>query len=208
MSDKVDSSAEVMEGKIVYFVKPGKGNTERVLALVKSRAEELRINTILIASTHGDTAARAARFLDGKKVIAVSHANGMPTDHAGETQPDYQPFTMENRKIVETSGGLVLTMSHAFRGGASSALRKKFNMRTESDIMADTLRVFGQGLKVAIEIAMMAADAGLVSTAERVISVGGTGRGADTAIVLKPVNTADFFDLRIGEILCKPYFHA
>jgi hypothetical protein len=79
-------------------------------------------------------------------------------------------------------------------------------MRTESDIMADTLRVFGQGLKVAIEIAMMAADAGLVSTSERVISVGGTGRGADTAIVLKPVNTSDFFDMRVGEIICKPHF--
>jgi len=39
-----------------------------------------------------------------------------------------------------------------------------------------------------------------------VICVAGSGRGADTAVVLSPVNTNDFFDLKIKEILCKPHF--
>ena len=70
--------------------------------------------------------------------------------------------------------------------------------------MANTLRVFGQGLKVAIEITMMAADAGLVSPEEEVIAIAGTGRGADTAIVVKPANAHNAFALRIKEIICKP----
>jgi hypothetical protein len=67
-----------------------------------------------------------------------------------------------------------------------------------------TLRMFGQGMKVACEIATMAADAGLVRTDEEIIAIGGTGRGADTAIVLQPSYTHRFFNLRIKEIICKP----
>jgi hypothetical protein len=74
------------------------------------------------------------------------------------------------------------------------------------DIVASTLRIFGEGMKVTCEISLMAADAGLVRTDEAVISIAGTGRGADTAIVLCPVNTGDFFRLKVKEILCKPHF--
>ncbi|MBI2979936.1 MAG: hypothetical protein HYY41_03810 [Chloroflexi bacterium] len=63
-------------------------------------------------------------------------------------------------------------------------------------------------MQVACEISLMAADAGLVRTDEDVISIGGSHRGADTAVVLKPVNSTNFFDLRVGEILCKPVFSA
>jgi hypothetical protein len=64
----------------------------------------------------------------------------------------------------------------------------------------------GQGMKVVIEISVMAADAGLVRTDEDIIAIGGSGRGADTAVVLRPVNSNDFFDLKVKEILCKPRF--
>jgi hypothetical protein len=74
------------------------------------------------------------------------------------------------------------------------------------EIIADTLRIFGQGMKVVCEISMMAADSGLVRTDEDVIAIAGSSRGADTAVVLNPVNTHNFFDLKIREILCKPHF--
>jgi hypothetical protein len=50
----------------------------------------------------------------------------------------------------------------------------------------------------------MAADAGLVRTDEECISIAGTGRGADTAVVLKPNYVHRLFDLRVKEIICKP----
>jgi hypothetical protein len=45
--------------------------------------------------------------------------------------------------------------------------------------------------------------AGALSGAD-IISIGGSGRGADAALVLKPAHQNNFFDLRIREIICKP----
>ncbi|MDD5083199.1 MAG: hypothetical protein PHU08_07510, partial [Dehalococcoidales bacterium] len=69
--------------------------------------------------------------------------------------------------------------------------------------------IFGQGMKVVCEIAVMAADSGLVRVDEDVISIAGTGagsggRGADVAVVLKPTYAHLFFELEVREILCKP----
>ena len=185
-----------MEANTVYFDNPGSENTEAVLDIARRRAEELGINTILVASTTGETAVRAMDALKGLRVIAVSHVAGM-------RGPNTQEFTEENRKTVEAKGGVILTAAHAF-SGVSRALRTKFNTVTIGDIIANTLRIFGQGAKVGCEIALMAADAGLVHTDEEVICIAGSARGADTAVVLKPANSNDFFDLKVKEILCKP----
>ena len=187
-----------MELKIVYFETPGRENTDEVLSIARKRAEELGIKTILVASTRGDTAVKAVDVFKGLKVIAVTHFTG----YRG---PNEQEFTDENRKAFESKGGIMLITTHLF-SGISRAVRDKFNTYVIGDIIAGTLRVFSEGMKVVIEIAMMAADSGLVRTDEDVIAIGGTGRGADTAVVLTPVNSNNFFDLKIKEILCKPHF--
>jgi len=187
-----------MELKTVYFDRPGRENTEEVLRVAKQRAEELGIKTVLVASTRGNTAVRAVEVLKGLRVICVTHSTGF-------REPDSQEFTEENRKIVESNGGTVLTTSHAF-AGVSRALRHKFDTIAIGDIIANALKIFGDGMKVACEITMMAADAGLVRTDEEIIAIGGTGGGADTAAVLNPVNSPRFFDLKVKEILCKPRF--
>jgi len=185
-----------MELKTAYFENPGKENTEAVLHIARQRAEELGIKNILVASTKGDTAVRAMDVLQGLRVIVVTHVTGM-------REPNAQEFTEKNRQLVESKGGIILTTAHAF-GGLSKAMRNKYNMPVQGEIIADTLRIFGQGMKVVCEIALMAADSGLVNTGEDVISIGGTGGGADTAVVLTPVNTHNFFDLKVKEILGKP----
>ena len=187
-----------MELKTTYFENPGRENTEEVLRIVRQRAEELGIKTIVVATTTGYTAAKAVDTLQGLRVIAVTHNTGM-------REPNSQEFTEENREIIESKGGIVFTTTHAF-SGLSAAMRKKFSTYIIGDIVANTLRIFGQGMKVSCEIAVMAADGGLVRTDEDIITISGTGRGADTAVVLRPVNSSDFFDLKIKEILCKPHF--
>ena len=187
-----------MEGKVVYFEQPGPENTEEVLRIVKARAEELGIKTVVVATTVGDTAVRATEVFEGMKVVVVTHYTGM-------REPNFQEVTGENRQKIESKGGIVLTTAHAFTG-IGGAMRKKFSMYLLGDVIANTLRIFGQGMKVVCEIVLMAADAGLVRTDEDVIAIGGTGRGADMAVVLSPVNTMDFFDLKVKEILCKPHF--
>jgi hypothetical protein len=187
-----------MEAKTVYFSSPGSGNTDEVLRIARQRAEELGIKTVLVASTTGKTAAEAVDLFTGMKVIAVSHS-------AGFREPDTQEFNEENRKLVEGKGGTVLTTTHAF-AGVSRAMRKKFSTYVIGDVIANTLRIFGEGMKVVCEITLMAADSGLARTDEDVIAIAGTSRGADTAVVIRPVNSQDFFDLKIKEVLCKPRF--
>lgn len=185
-----------MEVKTVYFEEKGPVNTEETLKIARKRADELGIKTIVVASTVGDTAVRAMDVFKGFRVIVVTHVTGM-------RQPDDQEFDDNKKKIVEDKGGIVLTTTHAL-GGLSKAMRKKYNTFVLGEVIADALRIFGQGIKVVCEMACMAADAGLLRTDEDIIAVAGSGRGADTAVVMKPTHTHDFFDLRIREILCKP----
>jgi hypothetical protein len=87
----------------------------------------------------------------------------------------------------------------------SRAVRRKLGTYEVAELVAFTLRIFGEGVKVAAEIACMAADAGLARTDEPALAIAGTGRGADTAIILRPANTARFLDMKIEEIVCMPY---
>jgi hypothetical protein len=65
--------------------------------------------------------------------------------------------------------------------------------------------MLGQGVKVGVEIAYMAADRGYVRTDEDVLTISGTGKGADTALVIRPAPSASCLDLRVREIIAKPW---
>jgi hypothetical protein len=180
----------------VYFRKTGTANTARTLELARARAEALGIRKVLVATTTGATGAQATQALQGLEVIAVTHSTGFG-------KPDTQELTPRNREAIEAAGGTILTCQHPF-GGVGRAVRKRLGTYQVEEIIAFALRTFGQGIKVVAEIALMAADAGLVRTDEPVIAVAGTGRGADTAVILKPTNAQTFFDLRFLEIICMP----
>jgi len=181
---------------VEYFGKTGESNTDRVLELVARRADELGIDTVVVASTRGTTGIKAVEKLKGKKVVVVTHS-------AGFREMDSIDLTAENRVMIETGGGEILACQHAL-GGVGRAVRKKFGTYLTEEIVAHVLRIFGEGMKVAVEIVLMAMDAGLISGRKDVIAVGGTSRGADTAVVIKPANVHSFFDLKVKEIICKP----
>ncbi len=180
-----------------YFPKPGPANTEAVIEAVVRRARELSIDRVIVATCSGRTAFEVRRSFDPSlKVIAVTHVTGF-------YEPNIQELSEEDRRALQAEGVEVLTCAHAF-GGVGRGVRNRVGTYQIDEIMAYTLRIFGQGTKVAVEIALMAADAGLVRSDEDVISVGGTGQGADTALVLRPTTSSHFFDLRIREVICKP----
>ena len=62
----------------------------------------------------------------------------------------------------------------------------------------------GQGFKVAVEAALMAADQGALPLKKEALALGGSASGADTALILAPVCSSAFFDLRIREVVCMP----
>jgi len=185
-----------IERVTVYFDSPGDENTDRVLEEAKRRAEELGIRDVVVASTRGETGVKASKLFKGYNVIVVTH-------HTGFRRPNFQEMTEENRRLIEEYGGKVYTGTHAFMN-VERAIRNKFGTAYPTEIIAQTLRLFGEGMKVAVEIVAMAADAGLISTDRDVISIAGTGRGADTAIVVKPENSIRLFDMTVREVIAKP----
>jgi uncharacterized protein len=180
----------------LYFEKPGPQNTRRTLEIAAARANELGVRNIIVASSSGKTGVLAARIFNGKNLVVVTHSTGF-------IKPDLQEIKPALRRQIESLGGKILTAQHAF-GGVNRAVRKKLATYELDEIIAFSLRTFGQGTKVAIEISLMASDAGLISTREPCISVGGSDSGADTALLLRPANAQTFFDLRVLEVLAKP----
>jgi hypothetical protein len=178
------------------FEKPGAQNSRQTLEAAACRAEELGLRNIVVASSTGKTGVMAAELMRGRNLVVVTHSTGF-------LKPDYQELRPALRRKIEGLGGKILTGQHAF-GGVNRAVRKKLATYELDEIIAHTLRTFGEGAKVAVEISLMAADAGLISTREPCISIGGSDSGVDTALLLRPANAQTFFDLRVLEVLAKP----
>jgi len=196
MSAEKNKNASELSLPCVYFKNTGGKNTKRTLEIAVNRAEELGIQNVVVASSSGRTGVLAVELFKVNNLVIVTHSTGF-------MEPDYQEFKPESRTIIEEAGARILTCQHAL-GGVGRAVRKKLGTYELEEIVAYTLRIFGEGTKVAIEITLMAADAGFISTNEPCIAVGGTARGADTVILLRPANAQTFFDLRVMEILVKP----
>jgi uncharacterized protein len=179
---------------MVYFEKPGKNNTGAVVTAVLQRAEELGIKNVVVASNSGQTAEAFGE--KGLNVVCVTH-------HVGYKGPGEDEMAAEMREQLRAKGIKVLTTTHLL-AGVDRALRIKFQGIFPAEIMANTLKIFGQGVKVCVEISSMALDAGLIPYGEEVIAVGGSGRGADAACVILPAHSNDFFDTKVKEVICKP----
>ena len=179
-----------MEARITYLEEAGPGNTAAVLALAKQRAAEAGIKRLVVASTTGDTARRAMQVFDGADVQLVV----IPHQYGFRERPQ---FDMELASELERAGHRVHWSTMLFHTDG-------FYGTAAPTTLADLLRTFGQGMKVCMEILLMAADGGLVERGEKVIVIAGTGRGADTAILATASTSNRVKEVRVHEILCKP----
>lgn len=185
-----------IERKTMYFHVPGEQNTKSLLKFVKGYAKAEEIKDIVVASTTGETGVKASKVFKGLNVVVVTH-------HAGFREPGVWELEEENRKAILQNGAKILTATHAL-SGVERAVRKKFATILSLELIAHTLRLFGEGTKVCVEITLMAADAGLIPVDREIIAIAGTGKGADTALVIKPASASRFFDLEIREVIAKP----
>ncbi len=175
----------------------GNSVTAATLKTALERARKLSIRHIVIASTGGSTALALAKLLPNDfEAVCVTH-------HAGfrELGKNELPESVENR--LAEHGIPVLRTTHLF-AGVERAIRLKVGGLGPAETIAFTYRTLGEGTKVAVEIAVMALDAGLIPHGKDVIAIAGTGSGADTAIVIRPAHSRQFFDTRVREIICKP----
>jgi len=173
----------VIEKGTVYFVDSGPQNSEKVLEAVKDRIANGDIGAVVVASTSGETGVEFAKGLKGAAtIVVVSHRKMKATC---------------KRQITEHGG-------NAF---------DKTHLPLHAKGMDDTRRsyyAFGQGFKVAVEVILIASDIGAVELYKDVIGIGGTGNGADTAIIARATTSKEIFTedktkkLEIREIIAMP----
>jgi len=186
----------VVERKVTYFNEAGKQNTDTLLRIVKEYVEKEGIINIVVASTTGETGVKASKIFKGCNIVIVTHCFGFREPGKIELEDEY-------RREILANGAKIFTGVHAL-SSVERAIRKDFGTIQPLELIANTLRLMGEGTKVCVEITLMAADAGLIPVDKDVIAVAGTGRGADTALRIQPANTGRFFNLKIREVIAKP----
>lgn len=178
------------------FAKPGPGNTAEVVEVVRQAVAHYRLGQVVVASTHGDTGLAVAQLFQNSpvKVVVITH-------NVGFKEPGGHEMGAETRAALVGLGASVHTGTMPFRS-IGTAIRQQQSY-SQQDLIANSLRLLGQGMKVCVEIVLMAADAGLIST-DDVLAIAGTGRGADTVALIKPASSNKLFDLKVRDILAKP----
>ncbi len=184
---------------MITFKNTGLENTQETLKHSLCAAIEKELD-IVVATSTGDTVFQLlelAKEMNYKQnIIAVTYVYGMK--EKGKNVCSDETFAQMREKGVH-----IVTAAHAL-SGAERGLSSKFHGVYPVEIIASTLRMFGQGIKVCVEVALMANDSGNITYGKPVIAIGGSSHGADTACILTPGYTANLLDTKIHEIICKP----
>ena len=184
--------------KITYFEKEGEDYTDELVVAVKERLDQCEdINNIVIASATGKSALKLYDAIDGDaEIINVTH-------HSGFKEENTLDISDEMLDELDEKGIVTFIGCHAF-SGANRGVTNKYGGFAPLDIVSDTLRMISHGVKVACEISVMAADAGLVPVGEEIMAIGGRAHGVDTAVILTPVNSKNLFNMQFHEIVAMP----
>ncbi|MDQ1278821.1 MAG: uncharacterized protein QG670_81 [Thermoproteota archaeon] len=159
---------------MTYFPVPGRENLDKTLALATKMAEELGIDSVVIASTTGFTA---------KIAVETFRGTGVKLTFVGTARERFNSALIAELKEKGCNVCFSNEIKYEYSDQAKTAYRR-----------------FCQGVKVAVEIAMIAAQEGYVTTDKDIISVGKW----DTALIIKPSISTRFEDLLIRELICKP----
>jgi len=178
--------------RVYLFNRPGAQNTSKVIKAVKRRIHSGGISRVLVASESGRLALGLKKVLGKTTVVCVTCND--------EARRKYQKPPLMKDQLFKHGIEIVddveepLTHKLSFRNWWEG---KTIDLPGQNaDLFWMTLIcVGGHGLRTAVEIAFMAVEAGAVSVGERVVSVAGTGWGADSAIVMKTSK----FDNAVGK---------
>lgn len=190
---------------ILYSKYKGEVNTDIILGKAIERAVEKSIENIVVASETGRSALRALKLVKerGLNLIVVTHYPSKTWGPRGVIpigiKENIKRFLIDNGvKIVQGTRPLV---------GFGRSLPSAWDAPTPNTYIDHLLGggVFGQGVKIAIEAAVMATDAGYLSPGMEVISLGGTYKGLDTALIVKTCHSHEFLEgFEVLEFIGKP----
>ena len=178
----------------IYYTEGGIEHTETTLKASLEAAKKLDIKTILVASTSGETGVKAAELYKDKSInlIVVGHQMGFPVPKVQQLKPD-------NWERIETLGGVVNLGTDV----VTNSIRQRQRLgHSPMSIITQTL--IAMKLKVNVEIVAKACDAGLILPGDRVISVAGSHKGADTSAVFTANDSPNILDIRPEMFICYP----
>ena len=187
---------DYLEKKIIYFNAVGKENTDHALKLAKERFDDLGLKKVIVATSFGNTGVKALEYFKGEELVVVNSMYGF-------REPGKESLEPKNKKKLQDSGVTLVYTTHLF-AGIDRSITRRFSGITPTQLIGQVFKMLGEGFKVSTEIAIMAADCGAVPVDKEVIAIGGTGRGCDTAIVIIPSHSNNFFNLQFKEIICMP----
>ncbi|OGS56826.1 MAG: hypothetical protein A3K60_07010 [Euryarchaeota archaeon RBG_19FT_COMBO_56_21] len=190
----------MLNTEITYFDAPGAQNTEAVIDAVARRIDKGGISHVVIASSTGQTAKKLIARLGTSEAQIV-----VVTSHCGFEKEGECEMKDEVEGSLVSSGARVVRASHVL-SGIERSISKKLGGASRVEAISEVLRaLFGQGLKVCVEVTVMAADNGAIACGDNdIIAVGGWSDGADTAIVVRPAHANAFFNFEVREILAMP----
>ena len=185
---------------MLIFEKISPENTPVALKIAFNKGKELSTDIVLPTTTGASALAAMKLAADtnfNSRVIVVTHVWGIKS--SGENE-----LPEREHKKLEAAGAYIVTAGHAL-SGVERAISGKFGGAYPVEIMAHSLRMLSQGVKVCVEITTMALDAGVLKKPYPVVALGGTGSGLDTVCLITPGYSAKIYEARIHEIMCKPY---
>ena len=193
-----------------YFDQPGKANTQETIEAVRDYLkQENKVAAVVVASISGQTALKVKRELAEFSVPLVC-VTGSPS---WQNYPDYTfPFISAPMRTKLNKTGVIIV--DAVPSSLSDTIEfsyARYGFRSPTWIFIEALlAVGGYGLKTAVECVFMATDGGHIPPFKEVVSIAGTGKGADTAIVVRSTFSSTVFSadsekrLVIKEILAMP----
>jgi len=187
---------------IVYFedTKNARENTRRVVEAVGVHLKKHRVRYVVMATNTGYVGAQFAPLAKAhQRVRFVGVKMSPPVDKAFHVK-----WNPRHGKIMEQAGIQLVCGTHVLGGGVDAALRGKFQGCPPSALIAETLYLFSQGMKVCVEVIAMACDVGALPEGVPVVSCAGTGHGSDTAIVATSAASPNLFEMDIHRVLAMP----
>jgi len=187
-----------MEYRVLLFDEPGPQNTKECAVLVKELVAQGVSRYVVVASTRGDTAREFATALspDNSELVIVTHSVGF-------SEPGVWEFDRSLADDLTAAGVKVLPLT-VLTHSLEKAFVDKYSGAYPTQIVAESLRRWGQGAKVACEIVMQAVDSGVVPEGENVLAMGGTVRGADTVMLIRAAASKRFLELKVLRTFAHP----
>lgn len=171
----------------LYFPNGGPEHTRATLEAAKERALQLMPAAVVVTSSSGATSLEAARVFAGTGVRLI----GVPFQkHLWDRHRSLRPEVAADCRALGVEflpdEPVLVLLDH---------IHPK---------VINAWRMVSQGFKVALQVASMCVETGLLEAGAHVISLGGSGWGADTAVAVRTFGYDDLFRSRVTEIIAMP----